>query len=659
MPIKWLRHNDVTPLAGSPVFSMPASQILASVILMGRQVGVGEVGFNKTAVGPVRAWLLGAAAMALLVPGALGAALPAQASVPLSVQSQTTTPPLTGAIGNLYNTSAWARSVLLRPTTAEECSGSGNTSGCVQRFAGGDIAWSARTGARVVVNGPVRTSWWAAGGPSGFHGYPKTDTTTGLRNGGSKQAYERGAITYSPGTGAQRTSGSIHLAWGRAGFEAGYLGYPVTAESTGLRDGGAWQAFERGFVVWSPATGAHPSMGAIRERWRKAGMEEGELGYPATDEALGLKNGGSSQQYQRGTIMWSPATGARALTGAIRSYWSSTGGQNGALGYPVGEEVRQNAFVYQLFQGGTVYWSAATGAHSTTHGDVHNRYNALGGAAGQLGLPLTDKLPRAGGLVQQFVNGWLVWGPATGARIVGHPTYKVWSANPGEFGWPVRDTWTDGRGTHVAFQKLETIWNDATEELYSAETVDASTVVFLGDSQLDLDSWGEQGARAAGYPRQVVRSIGGLGYVSGSPAVGGGSATDALAQDRILLPQGNPGLVVVTLGGNDARIGATDAAILSQANRLWDELRRKYPRSTILINGVLSRYDSSHAQRRWVDGLVTREAALRGWPRISLAGTATIAGAAADYLDGTHMNQTGHNKVAPLYASALKYVVGK
>ncbi|WP_159700753.1 GDSL-type esterase/lipase family protein [Arthrobacter sp. 18067] len=620
------------------------------------------MGFTKTAMGPVRRWFLGSLAVALLLPSTLGAALPTEtlavrAAVPATVQAST--PPLTGAIGHLYNTSAWARSVLIRPTGAEECSGSGSTSGCVQRFAGGDIAWSARTGARVVVNGPVRTSWWGADGPAGFHGYPTTDTASGLRNGGSKQSFERGAITYSPATGSQRTGGSIHLAWGRSGFEGGFLGYPVTGESTGLRDGGAWQAFERGFVVWSPATGAHPSMGAIRERWRRAGMEEGELGYPATDEALGLKSGGSSQEYQRGTIIWSPATGAKALTGAIRSYWSSTGGQDGALGYPVGEEVRQNNFVYQLFQGGTVYWSAATGAHSTTHGDVHNRYNQLGGAAGQLGLPLTDKLPRAGGLVQQFANGWLVWGPATGARIVGHPTYKVWSINPGEFGWPVKDMWADGRGAHVAFQKLETIWSDATDELYSAEAVDASTVVFLGDSQLDMDSWGEQGARAAGYPRQVVRSIGGIGYVSGSPAVGGGSATDALAQDRILLPQGNPGLVVVTLGGNDARIGATDAAILSQANRLWDELRRKYPRSTILINGVLSRYDASHAQRRWVDGLVIREAALRGWPRISMSGTATIAGAAGDYLDGAHMNQTGHNKVAPLYASALRYVLAK
>ncbi|MFJ4029777.1 GDSL-type esterase/lipase family protein [Paenarthrobacter sp. NPDC089989] len=542
--------------------------------------------------------------------------------------------------------------MLLKPTAKEECA----ASGCVQRFAGGDIAWSARTGARVVVNGPVRTSWWDNGGPAGYHGYPTSDTALGLRSGGSKQVFERGAITASPGTGAQRTTGSIHLAWARSGFEGGYLGYPVTGERTGLPDGGAYQAFERGFIVWSAASGAHPSMGAIRARWRESGLEGGELGYPTSDEATGLKNGGSAQQYQRGTIVWSPSTGARVLTGAIRAYWSSTGGQNGALGYPVGEENRQANFVYQQFQGGTVYWSAATGAHSTTHGDIHNRYVALGGAAGQLGLPLTDKIPKAGGLVQQFANGWLVWGPGTGTRIVGHPIYVVWSVNPGDFGWPLRDMWTDSRGNHVAFQKLETIWNPTTQELYSAEAVDSFTAVFLGDSQLDLDSWGEQGARAAGYPRQVVRSIGGMGYVSGSSV---GSATDAVLLDRILLPQGNPGVVIVNLGGNDARIMATDAAILSQANKLWDELRRKYPRSTIVINGVLSRYDSSHFQRRWVDGMLMREAALRGWPRVSMAGTATIAGADGNYLDNIHMHQTGHNKVAPLYASALKYVLGR
>ena len=603
------------------------------------------MGSTGSKVGHARRRLSVCASILLLAGSVFGTAVPASAT-------DTSTPAVAGAIGQLYNTSSWARGVLLRPVAAEECT----STGCVQRFAGGDVAWSAGTGARVVVNGPVRSAWWDAGGPAGYHGYPVADTATGLRNGGSKQVFERGAISSSPVTGTQRTTGSIHLAWTRAGSESGYLGYPVTGERTGLPDGGAYQAFERGFVVWSAASGAHPSMGAIRERWRQTGLEGGELGYPTTDEATGLRNGGSAQQYQRGTIVWSPATGARVVTGAVRAYWSSTGGQNGALGYPVGEENRQANFVYQQFQGGTVYWSAATGAHSTTHGDIHNRYVALGGGAGRLGLPLTDKLPRAGGLVQQFANGWLVWGPATGTRIVGHSTYKVWSANPGDFGWPVRDTWTDSRGDHVAFQKLETIWNQATQELYSAEAVDASTAVFLGDSQLDLDSWGEQGARAAGFPRQVVRSIGGMGYVSGSPV---GSATDAVLSDRILLPQGNPGVIVVNLGGNDARIMATDAAILSQANKLWDELRRKYPRSTIVINGVLSRYDSSHFQRRWVDGMLMREAALRGWPHISMAGTATIAGADGNYLDNIHMNQTGHNKVAPLYASALRYVLGR
>ncbi|WP_347108153.1 GDSL-type esterase/lipase family protein [Paenarthrobacter sp. S56] len=572
----------------------------------------------------------------------------ASASAETGVQA----PAVSGAIGQLYNTSPWARGVLLRPTGTEQCT----STGCVQKFAGGDIAWSARTGARVVVNGAVRTAWWDSGGPFGAHGYPTTDTASGLRDGGTKQVFERGAIISSRATGTQETTGSIHFAWLRTGSESGYLGYPVTGERTGLPDGGTYQVYEHGFIVWSPASGAHPSMGAIRERWRQSGLEGGELGYPTTDESTGLKNGGSAQQYQRGTIAWSPATGARALTGAIRAYWSSTGGQNGALGYPVGEENRQGNFVYQQFQGGTVYWSAATGAHSTTHGDIHNRYVALGGAAGSLGLPLTDKLPRAGGLVQQFSNGWLVWGPGTGVKVVGNPTYRVWSENPGDFGWPLRDNWTDYRGDHSTFQKLETIWNQATQELYSAEPVDASTAVFLGDSQLDLDSWAEQGARAAGYPRQVVRSIGGIGYVSGSAV---GSATDAVLNDRILLPQGNPGLVVVNLGGNDARIFATDAAVLSQANKLWDELRRKYPRSTIVINGVLSRYDSSHFQRRWVDGMLMREAALRGWPHISMAGTATIAGADGNYLDNIHMNQVGHNKVAPLYASALRYVLGR
>lgn len=84
------------------------------------------------------------------------------------------------------------------------------------------------------------------------------------------------------------------------------------------RQGSAYQKHQGGAIVWSPATGAHISVGAIRGLWAETGFEAGGLGYPVTDEVGGLRNGGAYQNYQGGVIVWSPATGAHISVGAIR-----------------------------------------------------------------------------------------------------------------------------------------------------------------------------------------------------------------------------------------------------------------------------------------------------------------------------------------------------
>lgn len=58
------------------------------------------------------------------------------------------------------------------------------------------------------------------------------------------------------------------------------------------------------------------------------------LGYPTSDVGWPLNNGGKYQLFQGGAIVWSPATGAHESTGPIRAAWQSTGFENGRLGYP-------------------------------------------------------------------------------------------------------------------------------------------------------------------------------------------------------------------------------------------------------------------------------------------------------------------------------------
>ena len=117
--------------------------------------------------------------------------------------------------------------------------------------------------------------------------------------------------------------------------------------------------YQGGAIIWSPATGAQISTGGIRSAWAATGYQDGFLGYPTTNEIGGLKNGGVYQLYERGAIIWSPQTGSFTSTGGIRVAWLNAGAENGTLGYPVSNEIKNaNGSVVQHFQGGSITWTA-------------------------------------------------------------------------------------------------------------------------------------------------------------------------------------------------------------------------------------------------------------------------------------------------------------
>ena len=131
----------------------------------------------------------------------------------------------------------------------------------------------------------------------------------GLRDGGCYQLFQNGAVTWSPSTGAQPSLyGPIRSVWATQGFENGKLGYPTTDELN-YPNGGFAQAFQGGAIYWTPSTGAQPSLyGPIRSAWAAQGFENGKLGYPTTDE-INYPNGGLAQAFQGGAIYWTPAGG--------------------------------------------------------------------------------------------------------------------------------------------------------------------------------------------------------------------------------------------------------------------------------------------------------------------------------------------------------------
>ncbi|CAN7459297.1 M43 family zinc metalloprotease [Arthrobacter sp. LjRoot78] len=251
-------------------------------------------------------------------------------------------------------------------------------------------------------------------------GSPVRAAALGLANYGAYRDYQRGTAVWSAASGAYESTGAIRNTWLWSGMESGPLGYPVTDEIGGLVSGGVYQMYQGGAIVWSPVTGAHTSRGAIRVAWGGVGYESGTLGYPVASEVGGLRNGGANQDFQRGSIVWSASTGAKVSTGAIRSTWVWSGLQNGPLGYPYTNEIKglRDGGAYQMFEGGGIVWSPATGAH-VSKGGIRQAWANTGFENGPLGYPTTSEyVGSSGTVIQNFQGGRIVWSPSTGAQVI-------------------------------------------------------------------------------------------------------------------------------------------------------------------------------------------------------------------------------------------------
>ncbi|MHA7280782.1 GDSL-type esterase/lipase family protein [Arthrobacter sp. MDT2-2] len=437
------------------------------------------------------------------------------------------------------------------------------------------------------------------------------------------------------------------------------------------------QRFQKGYVLWTQKTGAQMVLNyAIGARYSAAGWTRGFLGHPTGDEFRLTVRGGAVQNFQNGYIYWSPATGARVVTGAIKGYYAANRYERGFLGYPKSEEIAVPNGVRQDYEGGKVYWSGSSGrVFTTTGGYIQTYYENKGGAQSYLGLPTSNKTAWQGGYYQRFQGAVITWGANAGARSIDAGHFNTLAVDFGRYGWPTTDTWKDATGTHTQFQTgiITTgappvvpppvtpppVTPAPVSSVYPFTDVQATaaSVVLYGDSQLDGDSWSEQGARALGFTDHASHlAFGGMGY-STSSSWAGGTGWTAVQQGLVPFPGGTPGLVLVTLGGNDATTWKTDAQVIADSSALWGKLKLMYPQSRIVVNGVMSRSDDSHVQRRHIDNVLAANAAKEGVTFISVAGLASTAD--AQYLDNVHLAQAGHDAVARVYAPKLAAALGR
>jgi uncharacterized protein with LGFP repeats len=69
------------------------------------------------------------------------------------------------------------------------------------------------------------------------------------------------------------------------------------------------------------------------------------------------------------------------------------------------------------FTGGSVLWSAGTGAHVVI-GGILAKYDSVGGPTSDLGFPTTDEFAVPGGARSNFERDhYMLWTPSTGAVV--------------------------------------------------------------------------------------------------------------------------------------------------------------------------------------------------------------------------------------------------
>jgi hypothetical protein len=85
---------------------------------------------------------------------------------------------------------------------------------------------------------------------------------------------------------------------------------PVPRQTPSPRNQGWWQAFDGGWVYWSPGHGAQAVFARMFGTWAREGWEQGSLSFPVADEE-GCRSPDSRDRYQRfegGVIYWKAAT---------------------------------------------------------------------------------------------------------------------------------------------------------------------------------------------------------------------------------------------------------------------------------------------------------------------------------------------------------------
>lgn len=169
---------------------------------------------------------------------------------------------------------------------------------------------------------------------------------------------------------------------------------------------------------------AYVVSGPILVQYQALGGPAGALGYPTSDAS-----GGGTQLFAGGAAL--AGSPVHLVAAGILTKWASLGYETGVAGPPASDSTAFSTFgansgMQQSFRGGVIY-SAANGPRAGSSyfvsGLILARYNALGGASGDYGMPVGDEFVTGSVHQQNFEGGYLTYAAGDSAAVE-HPAPK-------------------------------------------------------------------------------------------------------------------------------------------------------------------------------------------------------------------------------------------
>ncbi|WP_199141362.1 LGFP repeat-containing protein [Pedobacter sp. ASV12] len=287
--------------------------------------------------------------------------------------------------------------------------------------------------------------------------------------------------------------GAIALKYSELGAIRSEIGYPQMDEVK-MKDG-AYQFFERGAIYWSPKTGAHLVLGDVLQRYMNEKYANGFLGFPTEDLKITPDGKAAYCYFEGGCIYNNKKYGAFVVAGHILRKWGEERYERGFLGYPIAEAKaaklgsKSNEITHwsQEFEGGMLVANTdgsqvqlVPGMNMQNAKDfpgIYATYRALGGVNSWLGYPTEKAMHGSGVWLQQFMRGYIYRkdNDAIGYTIRKGPIWNEFAKRGWEkgCGYPTDNEMVKGNTTYQVFSK--------------------GTIYYLGDVNQTLWKEGDNG----------------------------------------------------------------------------------------------------------------------------------------------------------------------